>query len=428
MSDILEYLTRSHKVLRFDKSYGACSPFGFFNGQRVQTPKGPATVVGVHTTPAGEKQMWFHVDGQDGASFWDNGTDYDSLVKDVGVTALEPPPPASAPAPSPQSKNASGGLAQPGPTTAAAGPVQGAEQQSLDRLAGMFSTLDANVCLDALRGADGNVTNAVERLLTLTTFQREEQQKQQAAAAVAVAAPAPAVTAPLTQAGAAMTPAKKPAAVEVTPQASPAPEPEPSRDLLSSSTDTVEEDEGEGDDLDAAARDEHLRSQARAEALAATEAVMASESQSHPGGSQKQVATADAVAAAKAAKAAAAAAAAAAAPARAPSPGLRDSDDEFDFGMLTRMKALQEENARIEAEKRASMDWCIAQVEKARQRLKDRDMLIARLETENAQLKGEVKNLRAKQQDLQAKSQALLDDHIQQLTASFAQLVTDQNE
>lgn len=45
----------------------ATEPFGFLYQDRVQTPLGEASVVGVH-----DNKLWFHVDGDHGASFWSN--------------------------------------------------------------------------------------------------------------------------------------------------------------------------------------------------------------------------------------------------------------------------------------------------------------------------------------------------------------------
>ena len=405
MSDILEYLTRSHKVLRFDKSYAACAPFGFFNGQRVQTPKGPGTVVGVHTTPAGEKQMWFHVDGQDGASFWDNGTDHDSLVKDVGVTALEPPP-------EPPVARASGSSGSSSPASQPGG-VQPEETQPLDRLTGMFSTLDATVCLDALRGADGNVNTAVERLLNLTSFQQGAQPfsppAERPPAAVKPVQPVQPVQQQQEQ--------QQSRQVSFSPAPASDVQKELARDLLSSSTDTVDDEEEPSDDADLAARDEHLRKEVQRQVEEAAAAAIARSDGTGAGfGVQVQVPVAGTQDQHNQL---------ASPPASSRAALVTSNDDLTD--MLTRMKALQEENARVEAEKRTSMTWCISQVEKSLARLKERDMLIARLETENAQLKGEVQQLRSKQTDLMAKSQAMLDSHIRELTQSFAQLVTDSN-
>jgi hypothetical protein len=411
MSDILEYLTRSHKVLRFDKSYAACAPFGFFNGQRVQTPKGPGTVVGVHTTPAGEKQMWFHVDGQDGASFWDNGTDHDSLVKDVGVTALEPPP-------EPPVARASGSSGSSSPASQPGG-VQPEETQPLDRLTGMFSTLDATVCLDALRGADGNVNTAVERLLNLTSFQQGAQPFSPPAERPQPAAVKP--VQPVQPVQQQQQEQQQSRQVSFSPAPASDVQKELARDLLSSSTDTVDDEEEPSDDADLAARDEHLRKEVQRQVEEAAAAAIARSDGTGAGfgvqvqvppvaGTQDQQHQHNQLASPPASSRAA----------------LVTSNDDL-TDMLTRMKALQEENARVEAEKRTSMTWCISQVEKSLARLKERDMLIARLETENAQLKGEVQQLRSKQTDLMAKSQAMLDSHIRELTQSFAQLVTDSN-
>ncbi|EFA80835.1 DUF544 family protein [Heterostelium album PN500] len=76
----LTYPTKNGKVLEFDISEGACSKFGFFHGSRVTTPKGSATVIGVK-----DDNLWFHIDRDSGASFWDNGKDYEALLYQLGV-------------------------------------------------------------------------------------------------------------------------------------------------------------------------------------------------------------------------------------------------------------------------------------------------------------------------------------------------------
>jgi len=80
-----EYLTRRGEVEVFDRSVDACLPYGFIAGDRVMSPKGPATVVGIC-----DGLMWFHIDGENGASFWDNGKDYNALAFDIGIRLYDP--------------------------------------------------------------------------------------------------------------------------------------------------------------------------------------------------------------------------------------------------------------------------------------------------------------------------------------------------
>lgn len=59
------YRTVSREFYSFDISDEACRPFGFLHQDRVHSPNGPSTVVGVR-----DGRMWFHVDSDDGASYW----------------------------------------------------------------------------------------------------------------------------------------------------------------------------------------------------------------------------------------------------------------------------------------------------------------------------------------------------------------------
>lgn len=64
-SDVLEYKAKAGETLEFDIGDNACSAFGFLHGQRVDTPKGFATVIGVRG-----QHLWFHADCDTGASYW----------------------------------------------------------------------------------------------------------------------------------------------------------------------------------------------------------------------------------------------------------------------------------------------------------------------------------------------------------------------
>jgi hypothetical protein len=61
----IDYRTVSSDFFTFDITEDVCRPFGFFHGERVQTPNGPATVIGVRSN-----NLWFHVDSDEGASYW----------------------------------------------------------------------------------------------------------------------------------------------------------------------------------------------------------------------------------------------------------------------------------------------------------------------------------------------------------------------
>ncbi|KYQ92611.1 DUF544 family protein [Tieghemostelium lacteum] len=79
-----QYRSRHGETHEFDTTEDACAKYGFFAGSRVKTPKGPAVVIGVS-----EGNLWFHVDGDQGASFWDNGKDYDALVFELGMELID---------------------------------------------------------------------------------------------------------------------------------------------------------------------------------------------------------------------------------------------------------------------------------------------------------------------------------------------------
>lgn len=67
---LMRYLTRSGQGFLFDISKKACAPFGFHFGDRVETAKKKkmAWVVGVCTH---SNDLWFHIDGEMGASRWE---------------------------------------------------------------------------------------------------------------------------------------------------------------------------------------------------------------------------------------------------------------------------------------------------------------------------------------------------------------------
>jgi len=81
---IIEHRTKTGEILEFDISRAACSPFGFYYSDRVDTPRGPATVIGVR-----DDSLWFHIDCDKGASYWDNGKDYVDLLS-IGISIIPP--------------------------------------------------------------------------------------------------------------------------------------------------------------------------------------------------------------------------------------------------------------------------------------------------------------------------------------------------
>lgn len=83
---LIEYRAKNGDILVFDIGGTAITPFGFSYADRVSTPKGPATVIGIR-----EGCMWFHCDCDSGASFWDNGKSFQDL-KTIGIDLLEQVP------------------------------------------------------------------------------------------------------------------------------------------------------------------------------------------------------------------------------------------------------------------------------------------------------------------------------------------------
>jgi hypothetical protein len=61
----VRYMTRAEYQLQFDTSHEKCGAFGLQAWERVRTPRGNATVVGV-----ANDQLWLHVDGESGAWFF----------------------------------------------------------------------------------------------------------------------------------------------------------------------------------------------------------------------------------------------------------------------------------------------------------------------------------------------------------------------
>lgn len=71
-SDSREFVlfqTRKGRVVEIDQDPIVCREFGFVAGDRVNTPFGPGTVVGV-SSRAESPNMWFFLDDDDGITFW----------------------------------------------------------------------------------------------------------------------------------------------------------------------------------------------------------------------------------------------------------------------------------------------------------------------------------------------------------------------
>eukprot|EP01111_Echinosteliopsis_oligospora_P011649 TRINITY_DN3892_c0_g1_i1.p1 TRINITY_DN3892_c0_g1~~TRINITY_DN3892_c0_g1_i1.p1 ORF type:complete len:491 (+),score=110.51 TRINITY_DN3892_c0_g1_i1:74-1546(+) len=81
----VEHPTKDGSILKFDVCRRACEPHGFFYGDRVLTPRGESTVIGVNG-----KLLWFHVDGDEGASYWDNIRCYGDMLNN-GFKSLSYP-------------------------------------------------------------------------------------------------------------------------------------------------------------------------------------------------------------------------------------------------------------------------------------------------------------------------------------------------
>jgi len=76
-------MTKSGEINEFDISYTACKQYGFFYGQRVYTPKGTGSVIGVY-----DGFFWFHLDCDRGCSYWDTVINYEGVLA-LNITALE---------------------------------------------------------------------------------------------------------------------------------------------------------------------------------------------------------------------------------------------------------------------------------------------------------------------------------------------------
>lgn len=79
---LFQHKAKNGDILTFDISRAACDKFGFYYTDRVETPLGIASVVGVR-----DGCLWFLVDGDSGASFWDNGKSYVDLLS-IGVSLI----------------------------------------------------------------------------------------------------------------------------------------------------------------------------------------------------------------------------------------------------------------------------------------------------------------------------------------------------
>lgn len=91
----VQYRTRGGDIKNFLTDAATCRPFGFYPGQRVLTVRGPAWVIGCHGTPP---ELYFHIDGDLGASKWTNYKEADFVQRNFTVI-MNPVPPPPAPAP-----------------------------------------------------------------------------------------------------------------------------------------------------------------------------------------------------------------------------------------------------------------------------------------------------------------------------------------
>jgi len=86
VEEIIQYRARSGELFDFYISKEKCDKFCFYPNTRVVTPKGPATVIGVGVK---DSNLWVHIDGESGGSFWENAKNYEELLK-VGFYQWDP--------------------------------------------------------------------------------------------------------------------------------------------------------------------------------------------------------------------------------------------------------------------------------------------------------------------------------------------------
>jgi len=88
-NNFVQYKAKNGEIYHFNISSTIVEVFGFAPGLRVITPKGQATVIGEH-----DGFLWFHIDGDPGASYWDNCKTYEDLLQlGVSIVAIPEPEP-----------------------------------------------------------------------------------------------------------------------------------------------------------------------------------------------------------------------------------------------------------------------------------------------------------------------------------------------
>jgi len=79
----ISYQAKSGDIFVFDCGASVFERYGFLSGARVHTPKGGGTVIGIY-----DNFLWFHIDGDRGASYWDNCRSYEDLLQ-LGISLLD---------------------------------------------------------------------------------------------------------------------------------------------------------------------------------------------------------------------------------------------------------------------------------------------------------------------------------------------------
>jgi len=79
----ISYQAKSGDIFVYDCGSTVFERYGFMSGARVHTPKGSATVIGLY-----DNFLWFHIDGDRGASYWDNCKSYEDLLQ-LGISILD---------------------------------------------------------------------------------------------------------------------------------------------------------------------------------------------------------------------------------------------------------------------------------------------------------------------------------------------------
>lgn len=80
----MQYKTKSGRVFSFDKGR-SWEDYNIEANSRVMTPKGAATVIGVYNN-----NLWFHIEGDSGATYWDNLKSFDDFIN-LGFCYIDDP-------------------------------------------------------------------------------------------------------------------------------------------------------------------------------------------------------------------------------------------------------------------------------------------------------------------------------------------------